>query len=538
VTVKNITGLGGDVMLAAETVTPPSQPGGTITDGLVAYWSFDGHLLDSVDTFDGVARGKVPVQFVDGPSAAFGKSLKLTGTNYVEIPGSSNKLQFANGSLSIAGWFKVDTFDKSWQALISKGENLNYRVARRSDGVVSGDPEIAYAGGVGEGPADVPKVNDGKWHHFVAVTDAAHAKWGTALYVDGVIHGINTNAAVLAAGTSNLLIGENPEALNRQWEGEIDDIALWNRVLAEEEIAFLYNGGEGTPVSSLPGVTAPIPAVRPYTIGLSFGADYVTNAVLQPSQVAGVPGVAQANWNNIKGAAGTNVADIVADTDYETSANTPVTVTFSSANTWGAGANDQFPGADNNLFAGYLDTGAPSTTLVTITNIPTELTSSGYDVYVYATGDTGGRGGGYRILEAGTTNVLKAYVRVQAPTNATTYIQAPINPTNTVYVLGNYFVFTGLTNSAITVEATTDHGFGFGATHRAPINAIQLVATAISPPGPNLSIERTPSGGLTITFDGTLQSADAIVGPWTDVQGTSPLAVTPNESAKFYRAKQ
>ena len=59
------------------------------------------------------------------------EELKLTGTNYVEIPGSSNKLQFANGSLSIAGWFKVDNFDKSWQALIAKGENSNYRIARR-----------------------------------------------------------------------------------------------------------------------------------------------------------------------------------------------------------------------------------------------------------------------------------------------------------------------------------------------------------------------------------------------------------------------
>jgi hypothetical protein len=70
-----------------------------------------------------------------------------------------------------------------------------------------------------------------------------------------------------------LFIGENPDALNRQWEGEIDDIGLWNRVLSPEEIAVLYNGGAGTPVSQLAGITAPVPEVRPYTIGLNFGAD-------------------------------------------------------------------------------------------------------------------------------------------------------------------------------------------------------------------------------------------------------------------------
>ena len=132
-----------------------------------------------------------------------------------------------------------------------------------------------------EGAADTPAVNDGKWHHFVAVTDASHAKWGTALYLDGVIHSINTNKAVLLAGTKNLFIGENPEALNRQWVGEIDDIGLWNRVLAPEEISVLFNNGQGMPVSDLPGVVTPIPAVRPYTIGLNFAADEVSGGAIR-----------------------------------------------------------------------------------------------------------------------------------------------------------------------------------------------------------------------------------------------------------------
>ncbi|MBI4660555.1 MAG: hypothetical protein HY735_17095, partial [Verrucomicrobia bacterium] len=213
---------------AAPAVTGPS----TLPNGLAAYWDFDGHLLDAVKSSHGTARGTTPLSYIDGKSG-FGKAIQLNGTNFVEITGSSNTLQFANGSLSIAGWFRVDAFDKSWQALIAKGENLNYRVARRSTG-----NNIAYAGGVGEGVDDVPAVTNG-WHHFVAVSDAKGAKFGTALYVDGVIRGINTNKAVLAAGTSNLYIGENPEARNRVWKGAIDDIALWNRVLTADEVSAL-----------------------------------------------------------------------------------------------------------------------------------------------------------------------------------------------------------------------------------------------------------------------------------------------------------
>ena len=63
----------------------------------------------------------------------------------------------------------------------------------------------------------------------------------------------------------------------------------------QQEVDLLYNGGQGTPISDLPGVNPPVPAIRPYSIGLNFGADAVTNATLSVVQAAGVPGVAQAN---------------------------------------------------------------------------------------------------------------------------------------------------------------------------------------------------------------------------------------------------
>jgi len=59
------------------------------------------------------------------------------------------------------------------------------------------------------------------------------------------------------------------------------------------------------------------------------------------------------------------------------------------------------------------------------------------------------------------------------------------------------------------------------------------------PPGdkPTLSLARTATG-LTLTFTGTLQSADAITGPWTDVTGASPQNVPTSGARKFYRAKK
>jgi len=233
-------------------------------------------------------------------------------------------------------------------------------------------------------------------------------------------------------------------------------------------------------------VTAPLA----YRIGLNFGADEASGdkqGTLAAADVAGVPGVAQANWNNLSLLSGTNSA-VVADV-AGTSQPTSLTVQWNSANTWsstGRGeTNNAFTGADRALMLGYLDTPSAGLTTVTLQNVPAELASKGYDVYVYALGGVGGRGGSYRIVDAKTGTVLRDYIRVQSATNATEYVEAPTNlgatangAANLQFGAGNYMVFRGLKATDITVQAQTaaaGGGIGFSGTPRAPINAIQLV---------------------------------------------------------------
>jgi hypothetical protein len=515
---------GGAGKALKDVLAPASAPI-TVTNGLVAYWSFDGNLQDSFASFHGTGRGPVPVAFET--RAGFGQSLKLNGTNYVEITGSSNTLRFASNNLSIAGWFRVDAFDKSWQALLAKGENLNYRIARNSAG-----NNIAYAGGVAEGANDVPPITNG-WHHFVAVTDTSRAKFGTALYVDGVLRGVNTNAAVLAAGTANLFIGENPEALNRQWNGGIDDVALWNRVLTDTEVATLYAGGTGKALSSF---LAPATTSAPFSIGLSFGANE-SNATINATSVAGVASVAQANWNNLSGLSGTNTS--VVASSGGTSTPTTAVVKWVSNGTWAIatrgepnGTNFAVGTPNRLLMEGYLDTGNATTTTVTITNLPGQLTSSGYDLYVYALGGVAGRGGSYRILDAATGTVLNNYVRVQSPSLPTNFIQVPVPPTGTNFVAGNYMVFSGLRASGVIIEATTAGGLGFSGTPRAPINAVQFVALpaqTIRPPSIGLSFGANESNA-TLTATSAAGVASVAQANWNNLSGLSGTNTTVNTS--------
>jgi hypothetical protein len=227
------------------------QAQSSITNGLVAYWNFDNKdYKDSVGKFDGTPNGTAPIQFVAGKNG-FGQAMKLDGVDeFVEITGRDatydpDQLAFPGGSISVAGWFTVGTFDKSWQALIAKGEGTNWRVHRNS-----ANSTMAYAGGIGEGPNDGPAIDDGGWHHFVAVTDANAVNFGTAIYVDGVQTSVNAGQPTLNTNGKNMKIGDNPDATGRYWNGLVDDLAIWTRVLTEDEIKLLYNGGTGKAVST------------------------------------------------------------------------------------------------------------------------------------------------------------------------------------------------------------------------------------------------------------------------------------------------
>ena len=56
-------------------------------------------------------------------------------------------------------------------------------------------------------------------------------------------------------------------------------------------------------------------------------------------------------------------------------------------------------------------------------------------------------------------------------------------------------------------------------------------------PTPTIGIARD-AANVTITYTGSLESADNITGPWAPVAGTSPATVPATGAGKFYRASQ
>ena len=106
-----------------------------------------------------------------------------------------------------------------------------------------GDDKIGYW--VGDGGSNAVTITSApisraEWHHVVFQWDTTTQK--SKLYVDGVFVGEESIAAFgPISDRLSWAAGVNGYGFN----GRIDEIGVWNRVLNDAEITQLYNGGAG-----------------------------------------------------------------------------------------------------------------------------------------------------------------------------------------------------------------------------------------------------------------------------------------------------
>jgi len=82
----------------------------------------------------------------------------------------------------------------------------------------------------------------GDWHYFCIERDADGA---ANFYADGILSGsAEQDSGSPSAGSTNLTIGNN-DIQDRSFDGLIDEVAIWDRSITAEEVAQLYNNGEG-----------------------------------------------------------------------------------------------------------------------------------------------------------------------------------------------------------------------------------------------------------------------------------------------------
>lgn len=273
-----VTNPGGTVNSSNAVLTVNST--NVIAGGLLAHWRFDEApgatvALDSTGSFNGT-NSATGAAFVAGGRAGNALSLTRSQNGFVNM---GDVLSLSSGTYTLSAWARTATND-STDNLVVIGKHATgvrngyFIVVNTTGGALTTSRAAFVTGGSGvasPSPTDTPisttVVNDGNWHHIVAIRDAAS---GTKrIFVDGSPVEDSKTAEPVIAPTAPLLIGGVLSGGNNLglFDGLLDDIQIYNRSLNDSEIDFLFQN----PGQSLSG--APVITVPPQSVAVAAGAN-------------------------------------------------------------------------------------------------------------------------------------------------------------------------------------------------------------------------------------------------------------------------
>ena len=253
---------------------------------LIAYWPFDGGLVDKVAGIEGEAQGTVEdVEGHLGGAVDFGSG--NTG-NWIKVDAEANTWLAAasdNDAMSVSFWQKLHVVKNSstiWFRAEAAGSNARNFQAH----VPWGNNAIFFdtAGCCDGGTQRISKaaeIDFLEWHHFVFVKDGENK----SIWIDGELFHEGVNTTALFDDWSYFAIGSSGTDVFS--DAIVDELGVWARGITGDEVAAIYNGGAGAPLISAGGA---IPKPRlagmvSNAVGFSFQVKDVDGATVDPESI-------------------------------------------------------------------------------------------------------------------------------------------------------------------------------------------------------------------------------------------------------------
>lgn len=199
----------------------------TLSNNLVRYYKLDGNANDSLGIQNGNISGAIPSQ--DGK---INTSYQFSGKNYIYIGNP------VTNTFTVSVWFKIYQFPSSTSRQITtlggnnstpSSTNYYYLTTTNTNILVYGN----HKGGINTNTLQI-----NKWYHAVIINTTSFAKF----YLDGVLQGNLAGQTAYSNGHCGIgSLRSQDDTIN----GVVDEYALWNRALTEQEISDLYNSGNG-----------------------------------------------------------------------------------------------------------------------------------------------------------------------------------------------------------------------------------------------------------------------------------------------------
>ena len=231
--------------------------------------------------------------------------------------------------------------------------------------------------------------------------------------------------------------------------------------------------GLHTIVAFVAGAFFMVAPARANSIGVNFGGGNGTLDTLAPADLAGVPGFAQTNFNNLGNQGGGALID---------SNGTATGVNLAIPIGPGSGAHNNVSGTDERLNSGFIFLTLGGFTM-NLSGIP----YSSYSLIVYdlnSTGEMQGISAGGLTYYSTSPNPTSAGFLDNNPATPFNYTRATSTSAASPTPLSDYALFTGLSGSNLTITATPV----VAGPHASTVSGFQIVETP------------EPSTGLALLF--------------------------------------
>jgi len=217
-------------------------------DAPIGYWGFDETTGTNVS--NSIKADEFGTLNTTGSNVwttgIINNGIDLNTTTYMNVT-NITKMPSGNQNWSVSVWVNPDTWDTGNPTIIKWGSETP---------AIGGDYCKLYFTSDGNGQVGincfgtknlVSATSDlsGSWHHIVGVYNENR---NVSIYLDGFINASAIlDGDLVVEGGKSIYVGRYITASLGMFDGQIDELGIWNRTLSSDEVIELYNSGAGLP---------------------------------------------------------------------------------------------------------------------------------------------------------------------------------------------------------------------------------------------------------------------------------------------------
>lgn len=207
-------------------------------EGMVMFLPFDEGSGDSVKDLSGNGNDGIIKNAKWVNAGKIGSCLSFSSGGHVEV--AHSKSLSLTSAITILSWTNQTVGGSGEQAVISKGQwaanDLPYELTETPGGVIYWQ----FYNDAGRDSCAPNSPAAGEWHHLAATYDGKVFM----AYIDGNLAAESAYAGKMPENTASVTIGMRSKSKDCLFNGMIDEVAIFNRALSQDEVKNVMGGIE------------------------------------------------------------------------------------------------------------------------------------------------------------------------------------------------------------------------------------------------------------------------------------------------------